>query len=197
MSQFRKIVVACIVAAIFSVGAANAQSFVVAPNSSFTLNLDSEDGNFSLWKAEDLSGLSALEARVTFVRKGSHRQWMPTLMVAIEGQTSTALFRVVSFRRRGELTVRTELIAQDSETVIQEFLFAPELGEEFDLRVEWTSEGAVVFTVHSRSAPLVDGFERHEVQLGQRPSSLRISNSTGEVNFAPLRLGNIIREDMG
>ncbi len=77
-------------------GAANAETFTPAPNASYALDLDTKDGNYSIWSANDLTGLNALRAHVTFARKGTHERFAPSFTVVVAGATREARLAVIA-----------------------------------------------------------------------------------------------------
>ncbi|HYD88786.1 MAG TPA: hypothetical protein VEA80_15030 [Vitreimonas sp.] len=172
---------------------AAAQSFSAAPNASFVLDFDSEDGNFSLWRATDLTGINALRARATFVRKGQHRQWAPSFAISVGSEGADASISFTAAPRSGPLMVEAALWRGGEPSAEETFLLTPAFQEPFDIHVDWTEEGLVTFTVFSRAAQAVNGYERRQVNLGQAPTTVRITGSTGEVLFEPLQLGHVAR----
>ncbi|MFO1018195.1 MAG: hypothetical protein U1E03_11395 [Hyphomonadaceae bacterium] len=189
-SRFVCAALAAIVLGLFgSIQTAHAQLFTAAPNASFVLDLDSADGNFSLWQANDLTGINTLHARATFVRKGEHRRWAPTFSISASGESDRAAITFTAAPRSGPLLVEVALWRNGEKSAEEMFLLPPAFEEPFDIHVEWTEGGLVTFTVFSRAAQAVSGFERHQVDLGQAPTSIRITGSTGEVLLDPLQLG--------
>lgn len=69
------------------------------------------------------------------------------------------------------------------------FLLPVEVNETFDLELDWTAEGKVVAVVRSKAARDLNGFERHEISMKGAPASLRISGSSGEIDYETLQLG--------
>ena len=187
---FEKIFTCFVVAACIA-GMATAQTFVAAPNISFVLDFDTDDGAYSSWRADDLSGLNAMEARVTFLRKGKHKKWVPSFSISLADEADRATLSVTALPKSGPLVMRTETSSERGDDPFPVYALPPEFGEEFDLLVEWNDQGLVVFTVYSKAAETMNGYERHEVQLDHAPNKLRISVSTGEVMFDPLRLGRM------
>lgn len=185
---------ALVVAFMAAHGTAHAQSFTAAPNATFVLDLDSADGNFSLWQARDLAGINALRARATFVRKGEHRRWAPTFSITASGGEGRAAITFTAAPSSGPLLVGAALWRNGQKSEEETFLLPPAFEEPFDIHVEWTESGLVTFTVFSSAARAANGFERHQVDLGEAPTSLRITGSTGEVLFDPLQLGHVTQQ---
>lgn len=170
-------------------GSAFAQTFTASPNSSFVLDFDSEDGNFSLWRLNDLSGLTALRARTTFARKGTDARWAPSFSIAVGNDNATARLSVLAAPNSGPLIVETSLVQGRTRDQRETFVLTPTFEEPFDLHVNWTPDGVVTFRIYSRAAQAVNGYEQHQVRLGVPPTALSISGSTSEVQFDPLQLG--------
>jgi hypothetical protein len=193
MMRIRYTLASVFALAMLSVGPASAQTFTAAPNLSFFLDFDSEDGNYSVWRATDLSGVNALRAHSTFVRKGQHERYAPSFSIAIGRESAEARLQVTALPRSGPLIVRASRHEGGQTTQEQMFLLTPEFRETFDLNVEWTPEGVVTFTVYSNAAQAVNGFERHQINLGGSPTLVEVSGSTGEVSFDPIELGSVTR----
>jgi hypothetical protein len=168
-----------------------AQSFVPAPNGTFVLDFDSEDGNFSLWRVDDLTGINTMRARATLVRKGHHDRWAPSFTIALGDDQGQARLSIIAAPNSGPLIIQSALIQGQSRSQEDNFALTPHFQEAFDIHVEWTAEGVVTFTVFSRAAQGVNGYERRQVSLGRGPTTLSITGSTGEVLFDPLQLGRL------
>jgi hypothetical protein len=191
MMRVGYILASALALAMLSVGSASAQTFTAAPNLSFFLDFDSEDGNYSLWRVTDLSGVNALRAHSTLVRKGEHERYSPSFAIAIGGESAQARLQVAALPRSGPLIVRALRVEGNQTTEEQMFLLTPEFRETFDVHVEWTPEGLVTFTVYSNAARAVNGYERRQINLGGAPTVVEVSGSTGEVSFDPIELGAV------
>ena len=190
--------------------AARAETFTPAPNAAYVLDLDTQAGAFSQWRLGDLSGFNALRGRVTFLRKGSDRQWPPVFRIALGDDQQQAWLQVTALPHSGPLIVRTYRLEGQTELDVQYFTLTPNYREPFDLKIDWTDDGRVSFVLSSlaagtgidiaplqggsrpRTAPAAAaqvGAERREVLLSRAPAWLLIDNSTGEVMLDPLQLG--------
>jgi hypothetical protein len=190
--------------------AAHAQTFTPAPNATHVLDLDTQAGAFSQWRAGDLDGANAARGRVTFLRKGSDRRWPPVFNIAVGDDQVQAWLQVTALPHSGPLIVRTFRREGQTETDIEYFSLTPNFREPFDLKIDWSPDGRVAFTIASQAsagggvdvAPLQGGGarnsrtattevrgERHEVSLGRPPVWLLVNNSTGEVMIDPSQLG--------
>jgi hypothetical protein len=187
MRPYLPIAVVC-----FAVGlpTALAGEFEAAPNATYAIDLDTDEGRFSEWKLTDLRGLNAARGKVTFVQLRVHERWAPGLNIALGDGDDRVQFTVVSPTRKPPLLAMLEThgkIPKHSEV----FAFGPELNEPFGLEIEWTPQGKVTVTIRTKAAQAVNGFERHELDLGRAPTWFRFGGSTSEVSVEPLMLGRI------
>lgn len=168
---------------------ASAGEFQRAPNQSFSLDLDTEPGNFSQWRSGDLTGLNALRTRMTFVRLGTHPKWAPSFHLSLVNGGERATFDVQGVGGKKPLIATLVHWKDRKEASRETFLMMPEAGETFALEADWTPTGEVTIVIRDKAAEALNGFERRSVTLAAAPSSLEISGSTGEVTLSPLELG--------
>jgi hypothetical protein len=166
-----------------------AADFERAPNQSFSLDLDTEAGNFSQWRSGDLTGFNALRTRMTFVRLGAHSKWAPSFHLSLVNGGERATFDVTGVAGKKPLIASLVHWKDQKEASREAFLMMPEAAETFALEVDWTPTGEVTVVVRDKAAQALNGFERRSVSLAAAPSSLEISGSTGEVTLSPLELG--------
>lgn len=188
-SVLKALIGACL--ALCLANGAEAQTFVAAPNGSFLLDLDSQAGNYSIWRANDITGVNAVRAHVTFARKGTDARYAPSFQIRVGNSGEDALLSVVAAPNSGPLIVQTALSRGQQQTAQEVFVLTPVFQESFDLDVDWTDAGVVTFTVHSRAAQAVNGYERHQVTLSAPPTRFGANGSTGEVTFDPIQLGHV------
>jgi hypothetical protein len=169
---------------------AMAASFTPLPGQSYSLDLDTADGNFSAWRAADLQAANALRAKVTFARLGSHKRWAPSFQVRVGDKEMSVGLTVVALKQKGVLVTSVRSL-RDGKVVGDErfFVLGPEPGETFDLEIDWDAAGTVTFLIRDKATLAANGFERHEAKLGSAPTEVEIVASTGEVSFDPLQLG--------
>jgi len=170
--------------------AAWSAEFKAAPNASHVIDLDTPDSSMSLWQLDDLTGINALRARVTFVRVGKKTQYGPTAMVVLSnGKSEARLMFLLS--PKGAMAM---LSADKGETELgrQLFIMPIDSKETFGLEIDWTPEGKVVVRIASAAVKGMggDGFERHEVTMDGAPTQLRILGGGSEVELKPLTLGS-------
>ncbi len=182
------LVAACLV---FVGQSAAAQSFAPSPNGSFLLDLDTQSGSFSVWRANEIAGVNAVRAHVTFARKGVDRQWAPTFQIRLSNESHDAVLSFVAVPNSGPLIVQASLVQGQQQSEQQTFLLTPTFQEAFDIDIDWTPAGVVTFTVHSQAAQAVNGYERHQVTISGPPNTISATCSTGEVTFNPIQLGHV------
>lgn len=169
--------------------AAHAAEFTPAPNQSFTVDLDTQAGNFSLWRAEELNGVNAVRSQITFVRLGTDPKWSPMFRVSLVRGTERVAFSVTGLPGKN-LLIPMLTTTRDSKKMGDDiYVMTPQVGERFGLEIDWTPDGAVSVMIRDKAAQEISGFERHVGKLSGPPTSLEISGSTGEVEFKPLKLG--------
>ena len=169
-------------------------AFTPAPNSSFLVDLDTPDDHIALWEADDLTGLTALRAKMTVrnvVAKGVRN---PTFVVQLENDKGDVTFMV--FTKPGKsLMVPLGTVHQGDANLDQGansvFVSTFEVGETVDLAIDWTADGKVAIVLKDKAAAKIgQGWERHEYQLpGGAPTRIKIMAISGEVEFKDLKLG--------
>jgi len=169
--------------------AASGAQFKPAPNQTFTLDLDTQAGNFSLWRADDISRLDALRADIAFVRWRDDPKWAPSFHIDLVNGPESVNFTVIADREKNRLYTTLETWRGGKQLAQELYVFGPVLGEKFSLDLNWAADGTVTAVVRDRAAQAMKGFERHVAKLGSAPTSLQIFNSTGEVKFDALQLG--------
>lgn len=170
---------------------AHAAEFRPAPNQSFTVDLDTQTGNFSQWKAEDIAGFNALRTQVTFLRLGKDSKWAPSFHLSLVNGAERATFNLTGMPGKTLLVAQLVHWRDGKEAGRDLYLLGPEFGETFALDVDWSPDGLVTMTIRDKAAQAINGFERHQTKLAAAPSVLEVSGSTGEVVLKPLQLGNV------
>ncbi len=169
---------------------ANAESFTPVERGTYSLDLDTTDGNFSQWALNDLSGVNATRAKVTFARKGKHKTYAALATLSVEGKTRQVYIRFAALSDNGPLYSTVTLADSNGQIKEEVVLLPPDMKETFDLHVQWTPEGKVIFDLFDHANKDVgQGFERHEIEMGEPVTALKIINSTGEVAIDPLQVG--------
>ncbi len=178
-------------------GPAAAGDFHVVPHGSYLIDLDTQDGNFSQWETHDVGDINALRAHMTFARKGSG-QYAPVVTVAVLSGDKEVRVQFTAFPKSGPLIGLVHGTKPDNgdkpagidDPNLQLVLMPPEFSEGFDLHVSWTPDGKVSFDVYDKANKSVgQGFEHHVMALDGPVTGIRLSNSTGEVEFNKLELG--------
>ncbi|HEY1427488.1 MAG TPA: hypothetical protein VGF50_12515 [Caulobacteraceae bacterium] len=163
-------------------GAAHAQTFAPAPNSNYTVDLDSADGRFSRWSANDISGVDGLQATMTVRRLGHDPQFAPSFQVRLINASGGGAFKIIG--SNGALVATAQSWAGDKYIDNQTFVVAPQLDTPFHLEMHWAADNSISILIRTRTAE-----ERHEVRLGAPPGRLEVTSSTGQVKLEELQLG--------
>lgn len=174
---------------VFAASAAQAGDFTAVKHGSYMIDLDTQDGNFSLWKTEEVADLNALKAHVTFARKGGGK-YAPMVSLSLYSGDKRVNLQFTAFPKSGPLIGYVTGNQGSNDPNRQLIMTPPNFEEGFDIRARWTPEGKVSFDVYSKAnETLGQGFEHHEIDLGGPVTSIQISNSTSEVEFNKLELG--------
>ncbi|MDP1738174.1 MAG: hypothetical protein Q8L23_12135 [Caulobacter sp.] len=174
---------------LLSASAAGAAEFTPAPNAGYVIDLDTPDNSMSLWQLDEMSGISALRARVTFVRVGKKTAYGPaTMLILSNGQSEASLTFLLT--PKGSVAM---LSAKRGETELGRELFLMPIDpkETFGLEIDWTPEGKVTVRIATKAVKDMggDGFERHEVTMDGAPTQIKILGGGSETEFKPLTLG--------
>lgn len=176
---------------LLSAPSAGAAEFTPAPNAGYVLDLDTPDNSMSLWQLDEMSGINALRARVTFVRVGKKTSYGPAAMLVLSnGKSEASLTFLLTPKgavamlgaRQGEADQGGEL-----------FMMPIDPKETFGLEIDWTSEGKVTVRIATKAVKDMggDGFERHEVTIDGAPTRIKILGGGSETEFKPLTLGAV------
>ncbi len=167
---------------------AYAGDFQPVKHGSYLVDLDTQDGNFSLWKTSDVSDVNALRAHLTLLRKGSGK-YAPSVVLSLLSGDKRVSLKVIALPKSGPMFL--QVVKDNDDKTGQMILTPPEFQEAFDIHVRWTPDGKVSFDVYSKAnKDIGQGFEHHEVDLGGAVTDIEITNSTGEAEFNKLELGN-------
>jgi hypothetical protein len=164
-----------------------ADTFTPLPHSRHMVDLDTGDGNFSVWEAQDLTGASSLRATFKINRVGADKKWAPTFKFQLFNGEKWVSFTLTGFAGKTLLMPSVE----KSDGGKGEFFMTPmTLGEAASLTLSWTPAGALTINLKSREALSVSpSGETHEASLGGAPTKFRLLGSTGEIEVTALELG--------
>lgn len=171
--------------------AAGAAEFAAAPNASHVIDLDTPDNSMSLWQLDEMSGVNALRARVTFARVGKKTQYGPIVVLVLSnGQSETRLTFLLTPKASMALLGAHRGDTDLGGTI---FLLPVDPKETFGLEIDWTPEGQVTVRIATKAARAMggDGFERHEVTMDGAPTRIQVLGGGSEVEFKPLTLGAV------
>ena len=156
-----------------------AQSFVASPGQKQDIDLDSGDGNLSVWQHKDLRSLSAMKATIKVLRLGRDATFEPNFTVSVTaGGTSYGLRLQPA---GGKLTLRAYYREpQKADVDVSTFKRTLALEEKVDVELFW--KGGKLFV---RVAD-----EKSEMPLPKPVSMVGISSTTGELE-ADIVLGNM------
>ncbi len=182
-------------AAAFALAAsgANAGTFQAAPHGSYLLDMDTGDGNFSLWETKDVADINAVQAHITFARKGKSKDYAPSFRITLEtaGDVS-ARVDFSALPKSGPLIGFVTTFKGRDETGRELIIMGPEFAEPFDLKIAWTADGKISVDTYDKAvATIGQGFEHHQADVGQAITAVSVSVSTGEVEFNKLELGTV------
>ncbi len=166
---------------------ARAQSFAPAASANYTMDLDTQNGNFSVWQVNDLSAINALRSNVTIARLGQDPKWAPTFLIMLNSDAGRAELHISGLD--GRLILTAESWVGEEQMQSEVFLLPPEIAETFGLDVDWSPDGSVVFVVRDKAAGKVNGYERHVISLMGPPTTLEITSSTGQLKLDQVKLG--------
>jgi hypothetical protein len=176
---------------LLSAPSAGAAEFTPAPNAGYVIDLDTPDNSMSLWQLEEMSGINALRARVTFVRVGKKTSYGPaTMLILSNGASEASLMFLLT--PKGSVAMLT---AKRGETELGRELFLMPIDpkETLGLEIDWTPQGEVTVRIATKAVKDMggDGFERHVVTMDGAPTQIKILGGGSEVEFKPLRLGAV------
>lgn len=169
--------------------AVGAAEFTPAPNASYVIDLDTPDNSMSLWQLDDISGISALRAQVTFVRVGKKTSYGPATVLILSNGTSEAR---LTFLLTPKASVAMLSAARGETDLGRELFLMPiEPKETFGLEIDWTSEGKVTVRITTRAVKEMggQGYELHDVTMEGAPTGMKILGGGSETEFKPLVLG--------
>jgi hypothetical protein len=178
----RVLIIACF-AGVFCCGA-GAGEFVAAPNlGDLVLDLDTADGKYSAWEVHDLRAIDAVRTTLQVHRLGDDPRWAPTFTINISTAVDSAIFQILSATRQPPLSMHATHRVDKSD--VDEKIFTTTLGldQKLEVSVDWTAGGEVTIRLGSG--------ESYTVQLKGPPTSLQFTDSTGEFELNPLRLGRV------
>ena len=165
-------------------GVASADDLTTVPSLGNTvLDLDTGNGNYSQWKISDLGAINSLRTTLQVHRLGDDPRWAPGVTITVGNKDEYVIFQLVSATRQPPLTMHMAYYAGDKIAGDQSFATTVGLNEKLDVSVDWTRAGSVTVRL--------GGGETQTLSLKSPPTSLSISDSTGEAEFNPLRIGHV------
>ena len=167
------------------------QTFTAAPGRTFSMDLDTMSGNYSVWELKDLSGVTAVRAKLAVRRLGEHKTYAPTFRISVANGDGSVGFRAAVLKRGRQrmIVLYADHISGENRTE-EMFLTQIELDEVVDLAIDWSTTGEVRFALTSKATRATNGgAEIHTVKLGKAPAVLRITNSTSELEVVELSAG--------
>ena len=157
-----------------------AQTFKAAPGlDQISMDLDTQSGNFSNWKSDNLCGFSGLRAALTMPRLGKDEDFLPSTQVIVKHDKEGIGVRFSSLDRTNSLTgtfVHVLGAQDDAKPLTKAF----DAEKTIDIAIDWSIDGTVTVKV---------GQESQTMRLAGSVDHLEISNSTSEVIVSRLQLG--------
>jgi hypothetical protein len=168
-------------AALFGAHAGAGTFTAASPPGSTVLDLDTQDGNYSIWRLEAADGIDAIHTTVQVHRLGNDPRWTPTFTITLRNGDAGVLLHMSSRTRQPPLTLESEVTKAGKETSGETYIVTLPLDQKMDIKIEWTPDGTVAFWA---------GGEKHTVALGAPVKTVEFSGSTGEVEYNPLEIGH-------
>src|ERR1019366_9320016 len=164
------------------------QSFVAATGQRFYLDLDTAEGNYSEWRHEDLSSLSAMRATIRFPRVGKDPKWAPTFSLWLQkteaGRTRNSVgLQLFAPSRKPPLSVRVVQLEDGKVVSTENLRRAIDLNENLVVEMAWETPHIVAIRIGET--------EVHKVSIPWSIDSVAVGASTGELKVDPLVMGNL------
>jgi hypothetical protein len=166
-----------------------AETFRPLPNTAALIDLDTGDGNFSAWEAQDLSGANGLRAHFRINRLGTNKKWAPTFKFKLGNGQKSVSFSITGLAGKKLLipSIKHSASAQAKDEIFVTFL---EVGQTADLTMTWTVGGGVTINLRSpQSLATSQTGETHTAKLGSAPDKFSLTGSTGEIEVMSFQLG--------
>src|ERR1700678_500973 len=124
-------------------GAADATDFIPAPNlGNVTLDLDTQDGNYSGLKLKDIAGVNAIRATIKIHRLGQFPNWGPAFFIAIYSDSDKIEFRLVGGAHQPLIGMQVlHLTREDLEIERRPINAAVRTDQGFRIAIDWTANG--------------------------------------------------------
>jgi hypothetical protein len=184
---------AAILVASLAASASAQPELAPVPHGTFLLDQDSPENSESLWRTDEVDGLSAIHAKLTFKRAGAGQR-EPALAITLKNSNDKATFEAFTIPGRTRLTSFLDEDKDHSEksaTFNGIFASGFDVGEVVDLSVTWTAGGVITVTLRDKSSAMMSGGEeRHTMTLRGAPSAITVASTNCEVEFNPFELGN-------
>lgn len=164
--------------------AAEADDFVRTNKHDVTLEVKA--GYFD-YQQYQLAGhdYSVLRGRATIQKIERGSQWVPVFGFGVGTGAENMVVLQTRFDGKERPTVALLLFKSGKEIDKLPFGIAPELGTPFDVELRWTPTGTVKAMLRVGKAA-----DERKLDLGLRPSELRLLVSGGRIEVAPLELGH-------
>ena len=168
-----------------------AATFTAAPHTQHKIDLDTAPGHYSLWEADDLTGLNAVRAHFRVRIAAKDPQWGPVFRFQVQRGDELAQVTLLGFAGKKPILLQLDQRLQAGEQPKSEmFATGTQIGEELDLEIDWTPDGEISFTIRSPQSLLLSAQgERHTTKLSGAPTKFSILGSTGEIEVQSLALG--------
>jgi hypothetical protein len=144
----------------------------------YAFDLDTQSGHYSSWSLRTLRH-NCLRAKLIVGELRKHKNWAPASALWLENGTDRAFLRILAPQGKPPLVVL--LLGGHDRQITDSVLFTRTLGRDdtFHVSLDWSRSGVLRAALDS---------EAHEIQLSFRPTSFRVSNSTGQIKADSLEL---------
>jgi len=170
-------------ATMFGWNAASAETFAPVPVLGTTvLDLDTQGGNYSGWVINDVGPINSARATLQVHRVGTDPKWAPNFSITVSSGERSAALNILKSGPDLPIFVQAIFLVGGKTQDVQP-LGTLELNTPLDVAVEWAADGSVTIRV---------GKETRTIRLGAPVKMLSFTGSTGEVEFNPLQIGQVL-----
>ena len=168
----------------------SAATFTAAPHAQHMIDLDTAPGHFSVWNANDLSGLNAVRAHFRVSAVARDNKWGPIFRFQLKRGDELVQVSLMGFPGKKPLLIQLDHSKGGVTQPPEAFVTFMQVEELADLEIDWTADGQVTFTLKSpESLQVSPQGERHMARLSGTPTGFSIVGSTGEIEVQSLGLG--------
>jgi hypothetical protein len=159
--------------------------FVPDPGQSFSLDLDTMSGHFSIWQHDHVGSLSGFHATISVPRIAEDPRWAPAFSICVHDSGSgngghELCVQIVAPTKNPPLEVYVFRRDTGTKTGEDSFQKTVDLNETVDVAISWATPGSLTIEI---------GTETHQYKIPWDVDSVSIASSTGELKVDPLVFG--------